>query len=331
VTDNPSTWGNYVTADTVADDLVITRPQRVPGISLTPATTVLGDDVRSVLNDILLQRGFGQHLPKAPWLGRMQSARPAVLIDCYVKADTAEQARTFGREAIQRLLDLMTLRRGAAARLIAGIVTGSDDPGRCAIRDIWIEHTGYHGNLLGGVIAGEDVHQLQNSWAALQANTRAQFWISLYADAVRDSRWDYQFFRCFSLLEAIADTQVPRGVDILDGAGNLRPLPRDKKKHFTTSGTQGKIYALLTKLAGGAEDDQLWDEVVVWAEIRHEVAHEGAWEPPHQGETVEHAATRAAIIGKGDDGTFEGGSRAIVKRIRNTVGRVLNAAIHGLL
>jgi hypothetical protein len=65
---------------------------------------------------------------------------------------------------------------------------------------VWIEHSGYSGNLIGGVIAGEDVHQLQTSWSGLQANPRAQLWVSLYADAVRDPRWDYQSFRCFNLL-----------------------------------------------------------------------------------------------------------------------------------
>jgi hypothetical protein len=115
---------------------------------------------------------------------------------------------------IKRLPDMMTLRRDAAARLIAGIVASPNESGRLEIREVWIEHTGYHGNLLGGVIAGEDVHQLQESWNGLQANPRAQLWVSLYADAVRDARWDYKFFRCFNLLEAIADTVVQPNVVI---------------------------------------------------------------------------------------------------------------------
>jgi hypothetical protein len=77
----------------IADNLVITQPQRVPGISLSPVTTVLGDDVRSVLNRIFPQRRFRQRLPRRPWLEQMQSARPAVLIECHVRADTATDAK----------------------------------------------------------------------------------------------------------------------------------------------------------------------------------------------------------------------------------------------
>ena len=106
------------------------------------------------------------------------------------------------------MLDLMTLLRGAAARLIGGVVGQQAEPGRYDAHDLWIEHSGYTGNLMGGIISGEDVHGLQGLWSDLRANPRAQLWASLYADAVRDTRWDYQFFRCFNLLEAIADEVV---------------------------------------------------------------------------------------------------------------------------
>ena len=191
---------------------------------------------------------------------------------------------------------------------------------------MWIEHTGYHGNLLGGVIAGEDVHQLQESWNGLQANPRAQLWVSLYADAVREPRWDYKFFRCFNLLEAIADTVVQPNVVITDEAGNPRPLPRGNGS-FTTRGAQGKVYTLLIQLAGATADDQLWDEVGTWVQVRNDVAHEGAWQPPHPGESADHAA----IASRGGDGTVESGSRAMVDRIGDAVKRALYAAIHGTL
>ena len=143
----------------------------------------------------------------------MRRDRPAVVLECRVKADTPEKAGTFGSEVIKRVLDLMTLRRGAAARLIGGVVGQQTEPGRYDVRTLWIKHSGYTGNLMGGIISGEDVHGLQASWSGLQANPQAQLWASLYADAVRDTRWDYQFFRCFNLLEAIADeadNRMPR-------------------------------------------------------------------------------------------------------------------------
>jgi hypothetical protein len=316
----------------IADNLLITQPQRVPGISLSPMKSELGDDVRTVLNRILRERGIitlWQGIPESNWLQQTQRDRPAVQIECHVQAETPEAAREFSREVMKRLLDMMTLRRGAAARLIAGTLVEHAEAGRYQYHGAWIEHSGYGENLLGGFLAGEDVHSLQSSWSGLQANPRAQLWVSLYADAVRDPRREYQFFRCFSLLEAIADTVVESNIVILDEAGNPRPLPKNKRKHFTTNGTQGKVYMLLTHLAGGAADDQRWDEVVMWAEVRHEVAHEGTW--PLSAETPERAATRAAIISRGRDGTLESGGQALVNKIRESVKHVLYAAIYGRL
>ena len=317
----------------IADNLLITQPQRVPGISLHPVTTVLGEDVRIVLNRVLREHGIvTQWLSKKSWLAQMRSNRPAVLIECHVQAETPDAAATYSREVIKQMLDMMTLRRGAAANLIAGVVTNQNEFGRNQIRDAWIEHSGYGENLLGGFLAGEDVHALQSSWSGLQANPRAQLWVSLYADAVRDPRWEYQFFRCFSLLEAIADdTLVGSENVILDEAGKPRPLPKNKRKHFTTSGTQGKVYTLLMQLDGKTADDQRWEDVVMWAEVRHEVAHEGTWQFNDPAETPKHAATHAAITAYGRDGTFESGADAIVKNIREYVKRALYAAIHGTL
>jgi hypothetical protein len=162
-----------------------------------------------------------------------------VLVECHVQADNRDAARDFGREVMKRLLDMMTLRRGAAARLIAGVMLEPNGPGRYQYHGAWIEHSGYGENLAGGFLAGEDVHALQRSWNGLQANSRAQLWVSLYADAVRDPRWDYQFFRCFNLLEAIADTVVQPNVVITDEAGNPRPFRNGSGIHDQASAGQG--------------------------------------------------------------------------------------------
>ncbi|AKC37993.1 Uncharacterised protein [Mycolicibacterium phlei] len=315
----------------LADNLLITQPQRVPGISLSPVTTILGEDVRTVLNRILRSHGIvTQWLSRKKWLAQMQSNRPAVLIKCHVQAENPDAASTHGREVIKELLDMMTLERGAAANLIAGVIASRNEHGRYALHGAWIEHSGYGENLIGGVISGEDVHALQESWSGLQANSRAQLWVSLYADAVRDPRWEYRFFRCFNLLEAIADTVVQPNAVIADEAGNPRKF-QSGKGNYTTKQAQGKVYMLLLQLAGKNADDQLWDEVGHWVRVRNDVAHDGTWQAPHAGEKPEHAATRTAIASHGHDGTFEMGTRPFVDKIRESVKQTLHAAIRGKL
>lgn len=314
----------------VADGLLITQPQRVPGISLTPFKAALGDDVMNVLNRIIQGRGIPTILDPQAWRKRMQSNRPAVLVECRVRAEDAEIATSFSREKIKRLLDMMTLSRGAAATLIAGVTIVHTGQGKQQLHGAWIEHGGYTENLLGGLLAGEDVHALQKLWTGMQANPQAQLWVSLYADAVRDPRWDYQFFRCFSLLEAIADEVVPASFPIVDEAGNPRRLG-NSNKNYSTKEARGKVYALLLRLDRAAANDALWDSVGLWAQVRNDVAHDGEWQAPRPNESSLHAATRAAVISAGHDGTFESGTRPFVDRIRDYVKRTLYAAIFGSL
>jgi hypothetical protein len=313
----------------VADGLLITQPQRVPGISLTPFKTGLGDGVMDVLNQIIQGRGIPQMLEPKAWRRQMQANRPAVLIECRVLAENEDVATTFTREKIKRLLDMMTLSRGAAATLIAGVTIGDAGGGRQELHSAWVEQGGYRENLLGGLLSGEDVYALQKSWTGLMENPQAQLWVSLYADAVRDPRWDYQFFRCFSLLEAIADEVVPSSFPIVDEAGNPRPFANGKG-NFSTRQAQGKVYALLLGLDGANASDALWDSVGLWVQVRNDVAHEGEWQAPNPNESPLHAATRAAITAAGP-GTFEAGTGPFVQSIRGYVKRTLYAAIFGSL
>jgi hypothetical protein len=125
-------------------------------------------------------------------------------------------------------------------------------------------------------------------------------------------------------------------------------LLANKKDAYTTKHARGKVYELLMHMASKVPTspvsftrqklspnvdaaEQLWDEVGIWVQVRNDVAHEGAWQPPHPTEKPEHAAARAAIASRGHDGTFEFGSREIVKKIQEAVRTVLFAAIHATL
>ena len=95
----------YVLA--IADNLLLTHEQSVPGLTLTPMTSDLGDDLRVVLNQSLAQRGFRQALTQDKWIEQMRRDRPAVLIESRVKAGTAQAAQAHSSEVIKRMLDLI--------------------------------------------------------------------------------------------------------------------------------------------------------------------------------------------------------------------------------
>jgi hypothetical protein len=333
----------------LADNLLLRHAQRVPGMVLTPlGNPTLGTDTCEVLNDVLAQRNFTTRFDPSSWLQKMQRDRPAVVLECRrVLAGSGEQAGQFGRELMHRMLDLMTLRRGAAPRMMAGVVgEATNPPGSYEYRASWIEHSGYTGNLLGGPLSGEDIPSLVQYWDGLDRDPRTQLWLSLYSDALADMRWDYRLFRCFNLLEGIAieciDTGLlPAKTPILDAASTPRLQSNGKK--YTTDHARGKVSALLTRTAARTHhalnkfaamqnppmppEDLLWEDVGIWVTVRNDVAHTGSWRENYSGEPSAHAQTRALIASRGHDGTFDAGRGAVVREIRTAIERVLYAAL----
>jgi hypothetical protein len=197
---------------------------------------------------------------------------------------------------------------------------------------------------MGGMLSGEDIHRLMRFWEGLSREPRARLWLSLYAEAKADYRWDYRLFRCFQLLEGIASEIVPEGIQILDDDGNLRLTPRGEP--YTSDRMHGKVYELLRSVAfvsqaaqvnftGYRQNDtpvSLWDQVGLWIEIRNEVAHRGSWLPPGgQPPSAKHVAVMADIATRTYGGGVRDGHQAVIMAIEEAVKSTLIAALRDRL
>jgi hypothetical protein len=177
----------------------------------------------------------------------------------------------------------------------------------------------------------------------------------MYADALADSRQDYRFFRTFNLLEAIATEVIPRGQVVVNAQGNQ--LLKSDGKPYTTNEVRGNVFELLkhvarvsgTQLSSFATNTRvpdparvntlvsvagdLWDELDVWAKIRHAVAHRGTWRLP-SGETPNaprkklEGRIERLTSGSGGNGTELGG---LLMTISRTCETTLHQAIAGRL
>lgn len=330
----------------LADNLLLTRDLRVPGMILVRLpTSSLGSDGCAVLNAVLEHRQFVNQLDPTAWVEQMRRARPTVWIECpRVRAANAESAVAFGVEAIQQMLNLMAISRDTAPRLVAVVVGQHVGGGRKEIVGFRIEDGIYRGNLAGGILAGEDQCDLLARWSSLQSNTRAQLWVSLYKDAVRENRWDYKLFRCYGLLEALGSVLLGEE-PIYDASGNPRLMHNGCP--YTTKQSRGKVYALLLLVAKAINqypgsfgtqkpteqpgEDQLWDELEIWVCMRNVVAHEGAWQPPRPNEKSTITRVRAAIQNRAYDNTFEAGALAEAYAVQATLRTTLLAIIEGKL
>lgn len=329
----------------VADNLHLTVTHRLPGIGVTRLENVtLGSDVPQVINDLLPQLGFEGTIEPTAWIASTQTRRPSAAIVFHdVLAPSAQEAVNFARNEAMRLVDLLAYRRGAKPRLIAGVVGRLEGAGRITLVGAWPEGDGYTGNLLGGFISGEDPYSLLHQWESIERQPRVRLWLSLYADALADGRWEYRLFRCLNLLEGIATEVVPPGRQIADESGATRL--QDNGRPYTTREARGKLFELVRVVsdatetakesfavapAGGNAD--LWEDTSIWLEIRNAVAHTGAWARPEgEAPSTRQARVEAALSQRGHDGTAESGAEAVLRAIRAAVDRTLQAALAGLI
>jgi hypothetical protein len=321
----------------LVDNLLLTTNQRVPGIRIFPlSNTNLGADVAMLLNATLLQLGFDGAVDLSSWLDKMRSRRPSVAIFApKVQAAFPQKAVDLCRQSVHQLLDLMALRRGSKPRLLGGAVGHLDPNGQPRCAGFWIEGSDYRGNLLGGFLSGENQHGLLLHWSNMVKDPRVRLWLSLYADAIGEDRWDYVIFRCFNLLEGIGKELLPpkkvvcnqNGVPYLQQGKNPSP--------YTTKEARGKVYALIQLVSARmnqSSNGNLWDEVGIWTEVRNEVAHRGTWKlPDGETPTSKQATVELQISQLGYDGTFELGVDAMIRGIREAVKSTLYAGLRGLL
>lgn len=338
----------------IADRVKLTVIHRVPGLSIIPmARSSVGVDVGEALNDVLPQLGYPVQMDLSAWQPLLQQRSPAAVIHApSIIATTPEQAQRYVVELTHQLMELTALRRQARPRLLGGVLVQGDPGGADAELWPWVEGPGYSGNLLGGVISGEDPHSLITQWDGLQEDPRTRLWLSLFGDALSDERLDYRFFRCFNLLEGIATEIIPRGRQVTNDKG--APLLKPDMSPYTTDQARGKLYALIQVIARESNQStaslaspkyslgpgrqavqspgDLWQELDAWVKIRNDVAHRGSWRlPPGVKPDARRQRLDNAVRAHSHSGTVDDGLEAMTRTVRTAAETALYLALAGRL
>jgi hypothetical protein len=275
----------------VADRVLLTVQHRVPGLILTRLeNSTVGGDVGDVISDLMGQFGYPPEFNRRVWLQMMRDQNPSAVIHApRIHASSPAEAIQYVSMLTERLLDLTAIRRISRARVLGGLLIGPDAGGPRTYTP-WRGTPTYGGNLAGGFAAGEDARHLLNLWRDLEADERAQLWLSVYADSFNEARPDHQFLRRFSLLEGIAGSVFRVAQPVFDSSGAPYTLPDGTP--YTTDHARGAVYSLILRIAGGTvhlgayssqrpapsgatPEADLWEDVGVWVKIRNVVAHEG--------------------------------------------------------
>lgn len=353
-----STAGLLFSCVMVLNGVHLTEAQTVRGIQLLPLReSTIGQDAEVVLNAVLPQLGHHIAVPQGAWLKHQSDRHAAVVHIRNIEADNPEGAAALASRAVNELLDLIALRRGARAVPLAGVILSVR--GESTLIRPMRTTAGYSGNLVGGFAAGEDAQSLRDLWDAAQQDGRGRLWLSMRADAIKDDRADYRFFGMFNLLEAIAHELLPRTHPVVDDAGQpiLMSSTKNGPTYYSMSQARGAVWALAQHVArrtngstanwsvGGSIPDltnpssrlhvpgDLWSDLKVWVDIRNMVAHEGTVRrPAGTPATGKHATIESELALRsdppGDAGT---GFWLLRMNIESLTGVTLTGYLRGLL
>lgn len=108
----------------VADNILLTQHQYVPGISFSPIQeSTIGSDLLEVLNAMLQQHGFTSAIESSRWLEQTRSRHPTIVIIApNIRAADTNAAFELARAKILPILHLLALKRGSSPRLLGGAI-----------------------------------------------------------------------------------------------------------------------------------------------------------------------------------------------------------------
>lgn len=160
----------------------------------------------------------------------------------------------------------------------------------------------FRGNLIPPLFPTINSEEIEKIHPILQTRPYARLVLELYVQSLAERDRSFRFLRQWSLLEMIADKEIPAsGIPLLNLDGSTIPL--ESGTPLTTGRKEGKVYAYLrsgslpptyqrmfsgqTKVLEGALAgiDQgggvitLWQAIAASYKIRNDVAHAGRFDP----------------------------------------------------
>ena len=132
----------------------------------------------------------------------------------------------------------------------------------------------YYGNLVSGVISGENPDTMETYIAGLKQNPFNSFLVHLYKEARNENNPDFQYIRYWQILETLAENQNYNETDLLvDYENNL--ITRDNGRPLKVKGAKHIVFNLLREHEVGSTDS-MWKNVNIWIAFRNVVSHFGS-------------------------------------------------------
>lgn len=201
-----------------------------------------------------------------------------------VRAQSHSDAAKLADEEVRVLCGVLSLQRQAYPSPFGAFVKNSRT-NKCRV---WTLGRDYTGNLIGGLISGEDSRAIRRGVEQAKGDEGLRLFLGLHRDALEETDPEVAYYRLWSLLEAMARRRVRRGEPKLGWSG--RPILSVKRmKPLTVRGSDEFVFEYLRRVIGpmrvnfnySSEVDQsTWEELVaIWYRRRNCIAHLGGCRP----------------------------------------------------
>jgi hypothetical protein len=212
-------------------------------------------------------------------LQQIRQAEPATLIQFpVVRANTLEACGDVALREAFLLVMLLAAHRGSFGDLFCTIIQDRRTGQLLAALHV----PPYRGNLMGGFISGEEPEGLRRDLEALRDDSTLQLFVSLFGEARRERRPDFQYVRLWSLLESVAKSRGCAGRPRRDWSG--QPQVSKKGQPLYVQDAREQVYELLRELlapcgigeqsyASGLSYGSLSEQIGIWYQRRNCTAH----------------------------------------------------------
>lgn len=190
-----------------------------------------------------------------------------------VRAEGVNAAFGIAQPQAEMLSLLMSFDTGSAPEFVGAGLFDVDGSGN------WVfAHKGYRGNLVAPFGPGD--YALDHQFETLQDRPDLRLYLSLHRDATAEQNPDVQYFRYWTLLEAMA-----RGQGRHSGERGVRDLLEEHERQFNVN----------FGITVNKEHFSTQRCIAVWAARRHITAHFGGFNPSDKRQQLERKSFETAF------------------------------------
>jgi hypothetical protein len=199
-------------------------------------------------------------------------------------APSAERCFNLAEHQAELLSCLLAIQRHSYGSVVGTIIQDLTTGG-----SRWrIRVPNYTGNLLGGILAGENAETLSKRFEKVQRNDSLQLYVKLFREAREEEDAEFAYYRFWTLLEMIARAKNLAGQPLLDWDGqpvmNRHGMPRtiEDAAEPLVGELVRRAYAAcrVSGLFLGVGHTQ--DMIPVWYRHRNCISHHGGCRPDDQ-------------------------------------------------